>query len=197
MTRWRWWWSAATRSWRGASFRDRDGLRLGEGQRRLIEAVRGANPRMVVVLESGYPVIVDAPTLLWTTHAGSETGHAVADVLFCDVNPAGRLTQTWPASDDLPDLLDYDLIKTGMTYLYGRDRPLYAFGHGLSYTSFGYRGLKVRGDQVSVEAANTGDVGGDEVVQLYTHQRRSRFAQPVKRCAASSGSRWTRGSRGR
>ncbi|MEO3793946.1 glycoside hydrolase family 3 C-terminal domain-containing protein [Nonomuraea sp. B10E15] len=164
----------------GREFRDRDGLRLGEGQRRLIEAVSEANPRTVVVLETSYPVIVDAPTLLWTTHAGSETGHAVADVLFGDVNPAGRLTQTWPASDDLPDILDYDLIKTGMTYLYGKDRPLYAFGHGLSYTSFGYRGLKVRGDQVSVTVTNTGDVRGDEVVQLYTHQRRSRFAQPVK-----------------
>ncbi|MEO3798963.1 glycoside hydrolase family 3 C-terminal domain-containing protein [Nonomuraea sp. B1E8] len=164
----------------GREFRDRDGLRLGEGQRRLIEAVREANPRTVVVLETGYPVIVDAPTLLWTTHAGSETGHAVADVLFGDVNPAGRLTQTWPASDDLPDILDYDLTKTGMTYLYGKDRPLYAFGHGLSYTSFGYQGLKVRGDQVSVKVTNTGDVRGDEVVQLYTHQRRSRFAQPVK-----------------
>ncbi|TDD12537.1 carbohydrate-binding protein [Nonomuraea deserti] len=164
----------------GREFHDRDDLRLGEGQRRLIEAVREANPRTVVVLETSYPVIVDAPTLLWTTHAGSETGHAVADVLFGDVNPAGRLTQTWPASDDLPDILDYDLTKTGMTYLYGKDRPLYAFGHGLSYTSFGYQGLKVRGDQVSVKVTNTGDARGDEVVQLYTHQRRSRFEQPVK-----------------
>ncbi|MGW3342960.1 glycoside hydrolase family 3 C-terminal domain-containing protein [Nonomuraea rubra] len=164
----------------GREFHDRDNLRLGEGQLRLIEAVRKANPRTVVVLETSYPVIVDAPTLLWTTHAGAETGHAVADVLFGDVNPAGRLTQTWPATDELPSLLDYDLTKTGMTYLYGNDKPLYAFGHGLSYTTFAYQGLRVQGDRVSVKVTNTGKVKGDEVVQLYTHQRDSRFEQPVK-----------------
>lgn len=164
----------------GREFHDRENLRLGDGQRRLIEAVRKANPRTVVVLETSYPVVVDAPNLLWTTHAGAETGHAVADVLFGDVNPGGRLTQTWPATDDLPSILNYDLTKTGMTYLYGKGKPLYAFGHGLSYTSFGYQGLQVRGDQVSVKVTNTGKVRGDEVVQLYTHQRDSRFAQPVK-----------------
>ncbi|MFB4266466.1 glycoside hydrolase family 3 C-terminal domain-containing protein [Nonomuraea sp. GTA35] len=164
----------------GREFHDRDNLQLGEGQRRLIEAVRKANPRTVVVLETSYPVIVDAPTLLWTTHAGAETGHAIADVLFGDVNPAGRLTQTWPATDELPSLLDYDLTKTGMTYLYGNDKPLYAFGHGLSYTTFAYQGLRVQGDRVSVKVTNTGKARGDEVVQLYTHQRDSRFEQPVK-----------------
>ncbi|MEV0380048.1 glycoside hydrolase family 3 C-terminal domain-containing protein [Nonomuraea sp. NPDC050643] len=164
----------------GREFHDRDNLQLGEGQRRLIEAVRKANPRTVVVLETSYPVIVDAPTLLWSTHAGAETGHAIADVLFGDVNPAGRLTQTWPASDQLPSILDYDLAKTGMTYLYGRSKPLYAFGHGLSYSSFAYQGLSVQGEKVSVKVTNTGRAKGDEVVQLYTHQRDSRFTQPVK-----------------
>ncbi|MEV4011142.1 glycoside hydrolase family 3 C-terminal domain-containing protein [Nonomuraea angiospora] len=164
----------------GREVHDRSNLQLGEGQRRLIEAVRKANPRTVVVLETSYPVIVDAPNLLWTTHAGPETGHAVADVLFGAVNPAGRLTQTWPATDNLPSIYDYDLAKTGMTYLYGKGKPLYAFGHGLSYTKFGYQGLTVQGDKVSVKVTNTGKVKGDEVVQLYTHQRESRFKQPVK-----------------
>ncbi|MFC4010536.1 glycoside hydrolase family 3 C-terminal domain-containing protein [Nonomuraea purpurea] len=164
----------------GREFRDRDNLQLGEGQRRLIEAVRKANPKTVVVLETSYPVVVDAPNLLWTTHAGAETGHAVADVLFGDVNPAGRLTQTWPATDKLPSIRDYDLVKTGMTYLYGKGKPLYAFGHGLSYTSFAYQGLNVQGEKVSVKVTNTGKLKGDEVVQLYTHQRDSRFEQPVK-----------------
>ncbi|MGN9836715.1 glycoside hydrolase family 3 C-terminal domain-containing protein [Nonomuraea sp. H19] len=164
----------------GREFHDRDNLQLGDGQRRLIEAVRKANPKTVVVLETSYPVIVDAPTLLWTTHAGAETGHAVADVIFGDVNPAGRLTQTWPGTDNLPSILDYDLAKTGMTYLYGKGKPLYSFGHGLSYTTFSYQGLQVQGDKVSVKVTNTGKVKGDEVVQLYTHQRESRFKQPVK-----------------
>ncbi|MET7332329.1 glycoside hydrolase family 3 C-terminal domain-containing protein [Nonomuraea sp. NPDC005650] len=164
----------------GREFHDRPNLQLGAGQRRLIEAVRKANPRTVVVLETSYPVVVDAPNLLWTTHAGAETGHAVADVLFGAVNPAGRLTQTWPAGDSQTDIYDYDLAKTGMTYLYGKGKPLYAFGHGLSYTTFGYQGLTVQGDKVSVKVTNTGKVKGDEVVQLYTHQRESRFKQPVK-----------------
>ncbi|MFI7698274.1 glycoside hydrolase family 3 C-terminal domain-containing protein [Nonomuraea sp. NPDC049480] len=164
----------------GREFHDRDNLKLGDGQRRLIEAVRKVNPKTVVVLETSYPVIVDAPTLLWTTHAGNETGHAIADVLFGDVNPGGRLTQTWPATDGLPSILDYDLAKTGMTYLYGKGKPLYSFGHGLSYTSFGYQGLQAQGEKVSVKVTNTGRVKGDEVVQLYTHQRDSRFKQPVK-----------------
>ncbi|WP_084958071.1 glycoside hydrolase family 3 protein [Thermoactinospora rubra] len=165
----------------GREFHDRDDLRLGEGQRRLVEAVRKANPNTVVVLETSYPVVVDAPTLLWTTHAGAETGHAIADVLFGDVNPAGRLTQTWYATEEVPGLLDYDIAKAGLTYLYHRGRPLFAFGHGLSYTTFAYEGLKVRGGQVSVKVTNTGRVAGDEVVQLYTRQRDSRFQQPVKR----------------
>ncbi|MEV4833101.1 glycoside hydrolase family 3 C-terminal domain-containing protein [Nonomuraea sp. NPDC049486] len=165
----------------GREFHDRDDLRLGDGQKRLIEAVRKANPRTVVVLETSYPVIVDAPALLWTTHAGAETGHAVADVLFGEVNPAGRLTQTWYAGGELPSILDYDLAKTGMTYLYHEGRPQFAFGHGLSYTTFGYQGLKAQGEQVSVKVTNTGRVAGEEVVQLYTHQRQSRFDQPVKR----------------
>src|SRR5665811_2313880 len=81
-----------------------------------------------------------APAILWTTHAGQETGNAVADVLFGDVNPAGRLTQTWYNSlDDLPaDLLNYDIINTQQTYLYDDTTPLYPFGYGLSYTSFDY-----------------------------------------------------------
>ncbi|MEU8147524.1 glycoside hydrolase family 3 C-terminal domain-containing protein [Nonomuraea sp. NPDC048901] len=170
----------------GRENHDRSSLALGQGQQELIKAVRAANPNTVVVLEDSYPTTmnVDTPALLWTTHAGAETGHAVADVLFGDRNPAGRLTQTWYRSDDLPDILDYDLTKTGMTYLYHRGDPRYAFGHGLSYTAFGYQGLKVtpRGDSydVTVKVTNTGSRAGDEVVQLYTHQRSSRVTQPVK-----------------
>ena len=109
---------------------------------------------------------------------GQETGHALADVLFGDVNPAGRLTQTWyqRRRPTLPDILDYDIIKTGSTYQYCKGAPLYAFGHGLSYTTFGYQGLKRRrvratATRSSVRVTNTGSRAGDEVVQLYTHQR--------------------------
>ncbi|GAA3444223.1 glycoside hydrolase family 3 protein [Planomonospora venezuelensis] len=174
----------------GREAHDRTDLNLAAGQQALVEAVHAANPRTVVVLENSYPATIDrlaekVPAILWTTHAGAETGHALADVLYGTANPAGRLTQTWPrAGTGLPDILDYDIIKTGSTYLYSKEKPLYAFGHGLSYTTFGYQGLRaVRdgdGHRVSVKVTNTGSRAGDEVVQLYTHQHASRVEQPVK-----------------
>ncbi|GIH24485.1 beta-glucosidase [Acrocarpospora phusangensis] len=174
----------------GREDHDRTSTKLAEGQEALVKAVRAANPKTVVVLQNSYPATVDwlqehVPAILWTTHAGAETGHALADVLYGDVNPAGRLTQTWHrAGAALPPITDYDIIKTGSTYLYYTGSPLYAFGHGLSYTTFGYQGLKVTpkgaGYEISVKVTNTGSRAGDEVVQLYTHQQRSRVKQPVK-----------------
>ncbi|MFI5930721.1 glycoside hydrolase family 3 C-terminal domain-containing protein [Actinoplanes sp. NPDC051494] len=170
---------------------DRTTTALAEGQQELLEAVLKANPRTVVVLQTSYPDTINwaqqhVPAIVWTTHAGAETGHAVADVLFGTTNPAGRLTQTWYASDaQLPaDLNQYDIITTGQTYLYSKVKPLYPFGHGLSYTDFRYRNLRVQGTKVTVDVTNTGRVAGDEVVQLYTHQRTSRDKQPVKELRA-------------
>ncbi|GAA1621720.1 glycoside hydrolase family 3 C-terminal domain-containing protein [Actinoplanes couchii] len=162
---------------------DRSSLALGERQETLITAVRKANPRTVVVVQSSYPqTIPAAPGVLWTTHAGAETGHAVADVLFGDVNPAGRLTQTWYRSAaQLPaDLLEYDIIQSRQTYLYSAAKPLYPFGHGLSYTTFTYGRPAVRDGKVTVTVTNTGKRTGSEVVQLYTHQRSSRDVTPIK-----------------
>jgi beta-glucosidase len=114
-------------------------------------------------------------------------------VLFGDVNPAGRLTQTWYRSDaDLPSILDYDIIKSDRTYLYYKGTPLYPFGHGLSYTTFKYAGLRTSAASVgangmvtvSVDVTNSGTVAGDEVVQLYTHQRASRDKQPLRQLRA-------------
>ncbi|PJI94797.1 glycoside hydrolase family 3 protein [Luteimicrobium subarcticum] len=179
----------------GREAHDRTDMNLAEGQEALVDAVLKANPNTVVVLESSYPQTIDrlqkkAPAILWTTHAGQETGHAVADVLFGDVNPAGRVTQTWPTSTaKLPaDLNDYDIITSGQTYLYDKTTPLYAFGHGLSYTSFRYSNLKVADRKitakgtikVTVDVTNTGRRDGDEVVQLYTHQRSSRDATAIQ-----------------
>ncbi|WP_405145735.1 glycoside hydrolase family 3 C-terminal domain-containing protein [Sphaerisporangium sp. NBC_01403] len=182
----------------GREDHDRMDMNLAEGQEALVKAVQKANPNTVVVLENSYPTTIgweqaNVPAILWTTHAGAETGHALADVLFGDANPAGRLTQTWyKSSADLPDILDYDIVKTGATYLYSAAKPLYPFGHGLSYTTFGYQGLKLASNSVkpdgtveaTVKVTNTGKVAGDEVVQLYTHQRSSRVKQPVKQLRA-------------
>ncbi|RZQ61477.1 glycoside hydrolase family 3 protein [Amycolatopsis suaedae] len=178
----------------GREVHDRTTMALAENQSELIKAVRRANPNTIVVVENSYPTTLtweqdNVPAILWTSHAGQETGRALADVLFGDVNPAGRLTQTWYRSDgDLPDLLDYDIARTGRTYQYFDGDPLYPFGHGLSYSGFRYDGLRlaspvVAGDgtvRASVEVTNTGDRAGDEVVQLYTHQRFSRDPQPKR-----------------
>ncbi|HEV2779949.1 MAG TPA: glycoside hydrolase family 3 C-terminal domain-containing protein [Actinophytocola sp.] len=182
----------------GREDHDRTTMALAESQSELIRAVHRANPNTIVVVENSYPTTLtweqqNIPAILWTTHAGQETGHAVADVLFGDVNPAGRLTQTWYRSDaDLPSILEYDIIKTDRTYQYFRGDPLYPFGHGLSYTSFRYSDLRVSQAtvrphgtvEVSVRVTNTGRRAGDEVVQLYTHQRSSRDKQPVQQLRA-------------
>jgi beta-glucosidase len=178
----------------GREDHDRADLDLAEGQEALIRAVKQANPNTVVVVENSYPTALNweqanVPALLWTSHAGQETGHALADVLFGDRNPSGRLTQTWYRSTaDLPDITDYDIINGKRTYQYFTGDPLYPIGYGLSYTSFRYGPLRVsdstvdqRGTvRVGVDVTNTGQRAGDEVVQLYSHQRASRVEQPLK-----------------
>jgi beta-glucosidase len=179
----------------GRENHDRESLKLGGSQQALVEAVTAANPNTVVVLETSYPVTMDAEpgSLLWTTHAGSETGNAIAGAIFGDTNPGGRLTQTWYAgTDELPSIRDYDIIKNGVTYMYYDGAPLYPFGHGLSYSTFEYSNLKTSGKtvggneivRVSVEVTNTGELPGDEVVQLYTHQRTSRDTAAGKQLRA-------------
>ncbi|MGW3996073.1 glycoside hydrolase family 3 C-terminal domain-containing protein [Amycolatopsis sp. NPDC004772] len=161
----------------GREANDRTSTELAPAQRALIEAVQKANPHTVVVVENSYPTTgwdtLPVPGILWTSHAGQETGHAVADVLFGDTDPSGRLTQTWYASDaGLPSILDYDIAKTGMTYQYYRGKPLFPFGYGLSYTSFRYdnvRAFQAGGQvRVSVDVTNTGARRGSDVVQLYS-----------------------------
>ncbi|MBM2620239.1 glycoside hydrolase family 3 C-terminal domain-containing protein [Actinoplanes sp. LDG1-06] len=169
----------------GREAHDRTGLSLGDAQIALVRAVVKANPRTVVVLQTSYPVTglpEDVPSVVWTTHAGAETGNALADVLFGDRDPAGRLTQTWPRSvSQLPaDLGEYDIISSRQTYQYSPDRPLYPFGFGLSYTSFAYGPLSVGDGRVRVTVRNTGKRAGSETVQLYTHQRSSRDPVAVK-----------------
>ncbi|MHB9756858.1 glycoside hydrolase family 3 C-terminal domain-containing protein [Streptomyces sp. BYX5S] len=171
----------------GRENHDRTSLDIAPAQAALVAAVAAANPRTVVVVENSYPTALGelaakVPALLWTSHAGQETGNALAALLFGDANPAGRLTQTWYRSeDDLPSILEYDIIKHERTYWYFRGKPLYPFGHGLSYTSFAYGEVKRFDGGCAVTVTNTGRRAGDEVVQLYVHQRTSRDAQPLLR----------------
>ena len=185
----------------GRETEDRIDLALPPRQEALLRAVRAANPRTVLVLTSSYPYAVGwaqehLPALLWSAHGGQEFGAALADVLLGatadgePVEPTGRLPQTWyRGADELPDLLDYDIIGSDATYLYFRGSPLYPFGHGLGYTRFEHHDLRlsaaeaVPGGQVevSVEVVNVGERPGTEVVQFYTRQRRSRDKQPLRR----------------
>ncbi|MFL6253680.1 MAG: glycoside hydrolase family 3 C-terminal domain-containing protein, partial [Pyrinomonadaceae bacterium] len=162
-------------------------------QEELVKKVYAANPNTVVVLKSSFPFAVNwtqgnVPAVLHLTHNSQEEGHALADVLFGDYNPAGRLVQTWPASvEQLPPMMDYD-IRHGRTYMYFRGAPLYPFGYGLSYTTFAYSNLRTSsrtipvGGSVNVtfDLKNTGTRAGEEVVQLYVMHRNSSVERPSK-----------------
>ncbi|MFD3588502.1 glycoside hydrolase family 3 C-terminal domain-containing protein [Streptomyces sp. NPDC058683] len=160
----------------GRETEDRTTLALPPHQERLLRAARSVNPRTVLALTSAYPYAVDVarlPAVLWTAHGGQAAGTALARVLAGDVSPAGRLPQTWYASDaDLPDLLDYDVLGARQTYLYFEGAPLFPFGHGLSYASFSYADLVTEVADGTLSASftvtNTGDVTADEVAQLYS-----------------------------
>jgi beta-glucosidase len=162
-------------------------------QEELIKQVHQVNPRTVVVLISSFPYAINwteqnVPAILHMTHNSQETGSGLADVLFGDYNPAGRLVQTWPRSiDQLPPMMDYD-IRNGRTYMYFKGEPLYPFGYGLSYTTFRYSKLRVSSRSlrpdgavtVSLDVTNSGRRAGDEVVQLYVSHLNSRVGRPKK-----------------
>ena len=162
-------------------------------QEELIKEVFAANPRTIVVLISSFPYAINwtqahVPAILHMTHSSQEEGNALADVLFGDYNPAGRLVQTWPKSlDQLPPMMDYD-IRHGRTYLYFQGEPLYPFGYGLSYTTFKYSNPKTSADalnkndaiMVSMDLQNSGKFAGEEVVQLYVKHMESAVVRPFK-----------------
>jgi beta-glucosidase len=175
--------------------RDRETLDLSEEE--LVKAVYAANPHTVLVLVSGYPFSVNwsqehVPAILHLAHSSQEQGTGLAEVLFGDYNPAGRVTQTWPASvSQLPPMMDYD-IRHGRTYMYSTVKPLYAFGHGLSYTQFDYSNLHVSktnasaADTISVtlDVKNAGKRDGDEVVQMYVSHSGSTVQRPIQELKA-------------
>ncbi|MGD1006097.1 MAG: glycoside hydrolase family 3 C-terminal domain-containing protein, partial [Ignavibacteriaceae bacterium] len=162
-------------------------------QEELIKEVYNANPNTIVVLISSFPFAINwtqenIPAIIHITHCSEELGNALADVLFGDYNPGGRLVQTWPKSmDQLPDMMDFN-IRHGRTYMYFKGEPLYPFGYGLSYTTFNYSGLNVGSGNlktdgeitVSIDVKNTGNRTGDEVVQLYIKHLNSAVDRPIK-----------------
>lgn len=171
---------------------DRPDLRLAGQQEDLVRAVLDAGKPTVLVLLNGRPPAIPelaerAPAILECWYPGQEGGTAVAEVLFGDVNPGGKLPVSFPRSvGQLP--LFYNRKPTAMRgYLFASNRPLFPFGHGLSYTTFSYSAPTVSPARippggrakVSVEVTNTGHRAGDEVVQLYIRDEVSRATRPV------------------
>ena len=158
---------------------DRTDLRLPSTQRKLLEALHATGKPVVLVLTSGAALAVDwaqenLPAILMAWYPGQRGGNAIADVLFGDANPAGRLPVTfYKENEPLPAFEDYDM--KGRTYRYFEGEPLYPFGHGLSYTRFEYSDLRLSRSnvgpndvvQASLSVKNVGKRTGDEVVQLY------------------------------
>ena len=175
---------------------DREKLGLSGVQPELIQAVYAVNPKIVLVLSSNNTVAIEweqqnLPAILCAICAGQSQGTAIAEVLFGDYNPGGKLPCTWYRSEEqLPPNHDYDIHK-GRTYMYFDGNPLYPFGHGLSYTTFSLSQLQLDAStlgpegkvNVSATVANTGNRAGAEVVQLYITPPTSPVKRPIKQLA--------------
>ncbi|HET7221229.1 MAG TPA: glycoside hydrolase family 3 C-terminal domain-containing protein, partial [Vicinamibacterales bacterium] len=175
---------------------DRNFINLPPVQSQLVRRVLEANPRTAIVLQNGGPVSLAggggpaaaqrpaAPAILDMFWAGEEGGTAIAEVLFGDYNPGGRLPYTvYQSVQDIPPMKEYDITK-GFTYMYFDGAVDWAFGHGLSYTTFDYANLRITGTvpagplTVTADIRNTGTRAGDEVVQLYIRDVEASVKRP-------------------
>lgn len=182
-------------------YASRASLDLPGHQEELLKAVEALGKPVVLVLLNGRPLSIgwaaeNVPAILEAWEPGSEGGHAVADILFGDVNPGGKLPVTFPRKGSHAPLY-YARVLSHMPesspmyhsrYWDGPTTPLYPFGYGLSYTTFSITNLKLSAEKVqpgesvtlTVEVTNTGPVLGDEVVQLYIHQRAGSDSRPMR-----------------
>lgn len=168
---------------------DRTSLTLPGDQQAFLQKVYEANPNTILVLVAGSSLALGwehqhLPAILDAWYPGEAGGTAVAEALFGDFSPAGRLPLTFYNSmDELPDFNDYDVTK-GRTYQYFQGTPLYSFGHGLSYTRFQYRNLRLQhsADEVTVQfdVKNVGKMDADEVCQVYVRYPDQDFVTPIK-----------------
>jgi beta-glucosidase len=173
---------------------DRHSLELPTDQQQLVDAVMDVNPKTIVVEMNAGPLAVPtiasrAGALVEAWWNGEEGGNALAEVLFGKVNPSGKMPLTVYAADSqVPPQDQYDISK-GFTYMYLNEKPLFAFGHGLSYTTFDYSNMhisnkKLPGDgelTVSIDVSNVGKMAGDDVPQLYCHLIGSPLPQPKEK----------------
>lgn len=183
--------------------RSRTELGLPGNQQQLLEEVYKVNPNIILVLNNGRPLALpwaqeNIPAIVEAWHLGTQAGNAIAQVLYGDYNPSGKLTMSFPRNVGQCPIY-YNLYNTGRPtnkdqnvfwshYIDVEKTPLYPFGYGLSYTSFEYKNLKLaktsfqKGEKIelSVDVTNTGDVDGKEVVQLYINDVAASLVRPVK-----------------
>jgi len=170
---------------------DRTSIQLPTVQTELLKALKSTGKPVVFVMLTGSAIAIpwedeNIPAIVNAWYGGQSAGTAIADVLFGDYNPAGRLPVTFYKGDnDLPDFSDYSM--EGRTYRYFRGEALYPFGYGLSYTNFNYTALKFpkataknKKITVSVTVKNTGSIAGEEVVQLYVSHQYIKGKTPVR-----------------
>jgi beta-glucosidase len=170
---------------------DRTRLDLPQVQQQLIKEIHSLGKPIVLVLLNGSALAINwenenIPAIVEAWYPGQAAGRAIADVLFGDYNPAGRLPVTFYKSvEDLPPFKEYKMA--GQTYRYFKGEPLYPFGYGLSYTSFKYDDLKVEKEykightvKISVNVKNTGSLAGDEVAQLYLSNINAPVPVPIR-----------------
>ena len=182
--------------------RSRAQIGLPGVQQELLEAVHAVNPNIVLVVMSGRPLTLtwadeNIPAIVQAWHLGHQAGYAIIRILTGEVNPSGKLPMTFPRSvGQIP--IYYNYLNTGRPgpmdlvfwshYTDETNAPLYPFGHGLSYTRFKYSKLRARirkdGIEVSVRVENTGDLDGQEVVQLYIHDRVASVSRPERELKA-------------
>ncbi|MNW24979.1 Xylan 1,4-beta-xylosidase precursor [compost metagenome] len=200
-----------TRTYDSEGYVDRSDLELPNNQDRLIKAVAAVNPKTIVVQMSGRAVEMDdwqndVPAIIQAWYAGQEQGNALAGILFGDVNPSGKLPVTFPVDEkatpvsseaQFPGINGNGDYSEGIYVGYrGYEKegikPAFAFGHGLSYTTFNYSNLKTKADksgkkentvEVSLNLRNTGKVSGSEVVQVYTGKLPAPVETPIKQLA--------------
>lgn len=170
---------------------DRTSILLPAVQTELMKTLKATGKPVVFVMMTGSAIATpwesdNIPAIINAWYGGQSAGTAIADVLFGDYNPAGRLPVTFYRSDnDLPSFEDYTMDNR--TYRYFKGTPLYPFGHGLSYTSFRYGGIKIpttvkanTAIPVSATVTNTGKMAGEEVIQLYISYQGKQLKAPVK-----------------
>ncbi len=187
--------------WMSGEASSRTSIDLPGIQNELAEAIIKTGKPVAVVLFNGRPLAITrlnamAPAILETWYGGTQAGNGIADVLFGDVNPSGKITMTFPRNEGQIPVF-YNAKNTGRPYrasdpdakyvsryLDCSNDPLFPFGFGLSYTSFSYSGLaaSVNGSQIqiAVKVANTGNIDGEEIVQLYVQDKVGSITRPVK-----------------